>query len=70
MATIATSQPKWQHAPAAAYDRIFYSGMAVAMAATVFIGMPAAVTKVIPSVALIKSKSGYRKWTISSGRFG
>jgi hypothetical protein len=38
MATVATSQPKWQHAPAGAYDRIFYSGMAVAMAATVFIG--------------------------------
>jgi len=38
MATVATSQPKLQHAPAGAYDRIFYSGMAVAMAATVFVG--------------------------------
>jgi hypothetical protein len=38
MATIVTSQPKWQHAPAGAYDRIFYSGMAVAMALTVFVG--------------------------------
>jgi hypothetical protein len=38
MATVATSQPTWQHAPAGAYDRIFYSAMAVAMAATVFIG--------------------------------
>src|ERR1700739_5062988 len=38
MATVATSQPKWQHAPAGAYDRIFYSGMSVARAATVFVG--------------------------------
>jgi hypothetical protein len=38
MATLATSQAKWQHAPAGTYDRIFYSGMAVAMAATVFVG--------------------------------
>ena len=38
MATVATSQPKWQHVAGGAYDRIFYSGMAVAMAITVFIG--------------------------------
>ena len=38
MATVSTSQPKWQHVAAGAYDRIFYSGIAVAMAVTVFIG--------------------------------
>ncbi len=38
MATIATSQPKLQHAAPGAYDRIFYSSMAIAMAATVFVG--------------------------------
>ena len=37
MATIATSQPR-QQAAAGAYDRMFYSGMAIAMAVTVFIG--------------------------------
>ncbi len=38
MATIATSQPGSQQAAAGAYDRMFYSGMAIAMAVTVFIG--------------------------------
>jgi uncharacterized membrane protein YozB (DUF420 family) len=38
MATVSTSQPKWQHVAAGAYDRIFYSGMAIAMAVTVFVG--------------------------------
>ncbi|HEV2401323.1 MAG TPA: hypothetical protein VGS27_30590 [Candidatus Sulfotelmatobacter sp.] len=38
MATLSSSQPKWQHLTPGAYDRIFYSGMAVAMAATVFVG--------------------------------
>jgi uncharacterized membrane protein YozB (DUF420 family) len=38
MATVATEQPKWQHVAAGAYDRIFYSGMAIAMAVTVFVG--------------------------------
>jgi hypothetical protein len=38
MATVATEQPKWQHVAAGAYDRIFYSGMALVMAITVFIG--------------------------------
>ena len=39
MATLASSQPgKQQQAAAGAYDRMFYSGMAIAMAATVFIG--------------------------------
>lgn len=38
MATVATSQPRKQQAAAGAYDRIFYSGMAIAMAVAVFIG--------------------------------
>jgi hypothetical protein len=38
MATVATSQPRKQQAAAGAYDRMFYSGMAIAMAVTVFIG--------------------------------
>ena len=38
MATVAASQPKWQHVAGGAYDRIFYNSMAVAMAVTVFIG--------------------------------
>jgi hypothetical protein len=38
MATVATSQPGRQQAAAGAYDRMFYSGMAIAMGGTVFIG--------------------------------
>src|SRR5215470_3057215 len=38
MATVATSQPRRQQEAAGAYDRMFYSGMAIAMAVTVFIG--------------------------------
>jgi hypothetical protein len=38
MATVAASQPRRQPAAAGAYDRIFYSGMAVVMALTVFVG--------------------------------
>lgn len=38
MATVATLQPGRQHVAAGAYDRIFYSGMAIAMAITVFVG--------------------------------
>ena len=38
MATVATSQPRRQEAAAGAYDRMFYSGMAIAMGVTVFIG--------------------------------
>ncbi|HWC17899.1 MAG TPA: hypothetical protein VG498_12845, partial [Terriglobales bacterium] len=38
MATIATSQPRKRQAAAGTYDRMFYSGMAIAMAVTVFIG--------------------------------
>lgn len=38
MATVSTSQPQWQHVAAGGYDRMFYSGMAIAMAVTVFIG--------------------------------
>src|SRR5215469_12462510 len=38
MATVATSQPGRQQAAAGAYDRMFYSGMAIAMAVIVFIG--------------------------------
>src|SRR6476469_2666335 len=38
MATVATSQAGKQLASAGAYDRMFYSGMAIAMAVTVFIG--------------------------------
>jgi hypothetical protein len=38
MATVAASQAGRQAAPVGAYDRIFYSGMAIAMALTVFIG--------------------------------
>lgn len=38
MATLASSQPRRQQAAAGAYDRMFYSGMAMVMAATVFIG--------------------------------
>lgn len=38
MATVATSQSRVQHAAAGHYDRMFYSGMAIAMAVTVFIG--------------------------------
>jgi hypothetical protein len=38
MATVATSQPRKQQAAVGAYDRMFYSGMAIAMAVTVFIG--------------------------------
>jgi hypothetical protein len=38
MVTVAASQPKKQQAAAGAYDRVFYSGMAIAMAITVFIG--------------------------------
>jgi len=38
VATVSTSPPKGQLVAAGSYDRIFYSGMAVAMAATVFIG--------------------------------
>lgn len=38
MATFATSQPARQRAAAGAYDRMFYSGMAIVMAVSVFIG--------------------------------
>jgi hypothetical protein len=38
MATVAASQPRRQPAAAGAYDRIFYSGMAVVMALTVLVG--------------------------------
>src|SRR6201981_4256418 len=38
MATVATSQPRKQQAAAGAYDRMFYNGMAIAMAVAVFIG--------------------------------
>jgi len=36
--SVTTSQPRRQQAAPGAYDRIFYSGMAIAMAVTVFIG--------------------------------
>src|ERR1700746_3100501 len=38
MTTVATSQPRRQQAAAGAYDRMFYGGMAITMALTVFIG--------------------------------
>jgi hypothetical protein len=37
MTTVATTEPTIKH-PAGAYDRVFYTGMAVAMALTVFAG--------------------------------
>lgn len=38
MATVATSQSRRQQAAVGQYDRMFYSGMAIAMALTAFIG--------------------------------